>query len=1299
MEVGVRVRGSYWFAFCVIALALAGPVAAQGVRPHFDTFRAVVGADDEGAGTPDSVCFEVWLDGVKALATDVMRPLDPAKSIEVLLGDAKELMLVITDGGDTIANDRADWADARLVDSKTGAVVWLSDLPWRKEGEWITTVRDRNILKNPILLNGKVYPKGLGGFALMKLVWSDWDRIVAGRLDAEWEQEAKLRAEHGEPALHVAHPPTGLESVAVDGRLVWSKGDPGDLKVDLAGRQEIVVTAVQAGQEPPSSPNTVGGVLIETADGATPVSALTPDRVELLAGVESEGPRVVLNGIEHSAAFGAGARVRLAWRNPLTQVLARRGLDSRSAGDSVLFVEGAVGLDRENATGAGSVVFRLFADGELAFDSGLVTGAAVVPIGRVGINEGSDLLLVVEDAGDGGYEDHADWADLVISDGLGKHWGCLTDFEIDTAEQVWHGPVEDAGVLGTTIDIGGQDHPRGLGACAPSRIRYRKIAAAIDRRNEAMGVLQDSRSAWDRGDADTAIELGRKSIALDDGEPKAYTSLATMLEASGSKEEALHEWRRILEIARPQRKEINRARKAIERLYAELYPTTPSNRIPKDEPPLMGAGGRTQALGDLAAGIRSIEIGRQTVTPDTTVYSGEGRFRVGKEEAGRGVRFLVNSRGLTVTATLVELSERGGRWPTVTAKPAVNPSLEWVAAEGLWAIEITHDSRRDGYESPFTVWCMADLGEGGKPPITSESWTYRGMLDGSARCEAVVDGPDVIALPLSATALAVEGAEYYVGPPAYEYGSRLAWPYDASKLLSVMPTGGTATVRFTFPDGAMNVPMTRWGGPRDRNCYFRSLSPVNPGLARCRVRFYPTDGTSKIIQTAPAQYERDGEAFVWDLPYDKAVTVEAENAQVASPYITRQYRNLTSYVPKAPYYETWADEHIRMVAGIWDALAAVVDWEPDEDIYVSVPDPAQLPGYGGATWSDRIDGKRVSESWIPVRGQLSEYGLRYRYGASGIKTHELHWAFMGGLTPEIPDWLREMMSAYMELVGRLGGNGPFDDIWPREEWQYARRARDYFARHTEPGDGYLWVNDEQAKNLSDDDRTIRSAALCWMAQEIERRYGPRFWGRFWEYERDHPKRFADLDERAKTIAAVEDMALMSGSPDEVKKLFSGWTCDLAPDARYGPDRYLPLSGMWRFHPGDDPAWADPAFDDSAWTLIEVPSCWEEVPEYAMLDGYGWYRVRFRLPEGFAVDRALLWLGKIDDADEAYINGVRIGSSGRMPPDFASDADSSREYAIGAGVLRASEENVLAVRVYDGGGPGGIWVGPVAIGTR
>ena len=34
-----------------------------------------------------------------------------------------------------------------------------------------------------------------------------------------------------------------------------------------------------------------------------------------------------------------------------------------------------------------------------------------------------------------------------------------------------------------------------------------------------------------------------------------------------------------------------------------------------------------------------------------------------------------------------------------------------------------------------------------------------------------------------------------------------------------------------------------------------------------------------------------------------------------------------------------------------------------------------------------------------------------------------------------------------------------------------------------------------------------------------------------------------------------------------------------------------LDGLWRFHTGDDPQWADPKFDDSQWKLLRSDESW------------------------------------------------------------------------------------------------------------
>ena len=145
-----------------------------------------------------------------------------------------------------------------------------------------------------------------------------------------------------------------------------------------------------------------------------------------------------------------------------------------------------------------------------------------------------------------------------------------------------------------------------------------------------------------------------------------------------------------------------------------------------------------------------------------------------------------------------------------------------------------------------------------------------------------------------------------------------------------------------------------------------------------------------------------------------------------------------------------------------------------------------------------------------------------------------------------------------------------------------------------------------------------------------------------------------------------------------------------------------ISQGWRFHKGDDPAWADPTLDDSGWQAIEVGADWDG-PDGEDYDGFGWYRLRFRLPEGLKEDRDFahygelkLELGSIDDVDRTYLNGELVGEMGSLPPAFKGDWQTPRRYTVPAGLLRWDEDNVIAVRVFDNNGGGGMYQGPYAL---
>jgi sialate O-acetylesterase len=112
-------------------------------------------------------------------------------------------------------------------------------------------------------------------------------------------------------------------------------------------------------------------------------------------------------------------------------------------------------------------------------------------------------------------------------------------------------------------------------------------------------------------------------------------------------------------------------------------------------------------------------------------------------------------------------------------------------------------------------------------------------------------------------------------------------------------------------------------------------------------------------------------------------------------------------------------------------------------------------------------------------------------------------------------------------------------------------------------------------------------------------------------------------------------------------------------------------------------WADPSLDERKWLTIRTPSLWEQAG-FDGMDGIAWYRTAVELTAAEAAHGATLSLGPIDDADVTWVNGVEVGRT--------SSYNAPRTYSVPASALRTGR-NVIAVRVEDGGGGGGIWGEP------
>ena len=144
--------------------------------------------------------------------------------------------------------------------------------------------------------------------------------------------------------------------------------------------------------------------------------------------------------------------------------------------------------------------------------------------------------------------------------------------------------------------------------------------------------------------------------------------------------------------------------------------------------------------------------------------------------------------------------------------------------------------------------------------------------------------------------------------------------------------------------------------------------------------------------------------------------------------------------------------------------------------------------------------------------------------------------------------------------------------------------------------------------------------------------------------------------------------------------------------------FLPVA---KFHTGDDPAWKDISLDDSQWPTLKTNERWE-LQGYDKYDGYAWYRFKFILPSSlkkyaFWKDTLSFHLGKIDDVDETFFNGEKLGQTGSLPTDAGGyngmwDAYRIYNLSTGSNIIQWDKENIIAVRVYDNSGGGGMFDG-------
>jgi alpha-galactosidase len=137
----------------------------------------------------------------------------------------------------------------------------------------------------------------------------------------------------------------------------------------------------------------------------------------------------------------------------------------------------------------------------------------------------------------------------------------------------------------------------------------------------------------------------------------------------------------------------------------------------------------------------------------------------------------------------------------------------------------------------------------------------------------------------------------------------------------------------------------------------------------------------------------------------------------------------------------------------------------------------------------------------------------------------------------------------------------------------------------------------------------------------------------------------------------------------------------------------------KFITENNDAFKETNFDDSQWKEIKTGLNYE-LQGYDGYNGYSWYRIKTIIPS--SIKEKSIWkdslridLGRIDDCDEVFLNGTLINKSGRFPAEEGGyittwNLPQQIYLATNNPLIKWDAENVIAIKVYDGNGGGGLF---------
>ncbi len=333
--------------------ANAASTVTYNLGGNYSNFLATIGIDDEenSKGT-GSVDFQVYSNGALLFDSGVLTNASPAMNIDLSVAGINTLTLVANNGiPNNIDYDHADWAGAQLVSSAAQALVAPANLTAAATSATQVTL---NWTSSAVNATGFVVQRSSDGVHFTTIA-----TLSSASVTSYTDTSAAPATQY---YYQVAATGSGLTSAASNIALA-STPSATAIVTNLSSLAWTSATAgygtVQQNQSVNGNPITLKGTVYPSGLSANAVSNITYN-------------------------LGGG----------YTNFLATIGID-----------------DEENGRGIGSVDFRVYGDGTLLYDSGVLTNASPAVNINVSVAGVQTLMLVANNGVPGSIDyDHADWA-------------------------------------------------------------------------------------------------------------------------------------------------------------------------------------------------------------------------------------------------------------------------------------------------------------------------------------------------------------------------------------------------------------------------------------------------------------------------------------------------------------------------------------------------------------------------------------------------------------------------------------------------------------------------------------------------------------------------------------------------------------------------------------------------------------------------------------------------------------------------------------------------------------------------